>query len=343
MPLGPSSLSIACASIAEFVRLGVDAAANSVNVRIGAPTDAAATASEQRINLFFYRFEPSGFESSLRPDEPWRIRLHCLITAFGADEDSILAGEHDLRMLGEVMRIFRETPVMDAVDVNGETVRLQAAFSPLNTEHINQIWSTQGDTSYRPSIAYEIALAPIVPSEPFTGGPVVGSIGAEVRASEDGRHEAFGGTAASPPVIASTVDTRAPDWAPQICFIHNDECLHSLVIEADDAFTPMVWVAGDPSETVSLVWEAWDSSGWSEVGTPVGVNPFTTGIDPDDIPAASPPDFPVELTLPLTLAPEKNAGQALLFATRSYSPLPDDPPREVRSNPLLISIYREPA
>ena len=107
MPLPESSLSTICASITDFVRTGIGAAVNSINVSIGAPAIIAGDDSQHRLNLFFYRFEPSGFDSDVHPNDPWRIRLFCLITAFGIDEDIINAGENDLRLIGEVMRIFQ--------------------------------------------------------------------------------------------------------------------------------------------------------------------------------------------------------------------------------------------
>ena len=45
-------------------------------------------------------------------------------------------------------------------------------------EQINQIWSTQGDTVYRPSLVYEITLAPVDPETPAAQPPRVASLGA---------------------------------------------------------------------------------------------------------------------------------------------------------------------
>jgi hypothetical protein len=91
-----------------------------------------------------------------------------------------------------------------------------------------------------------------------------------------------------------------------------------------------------------LIWEIWKSDGWNRYGSPIGVNPFSTGIDPDDIPPVT-PSFPVELTLPLSLNldPDEYTGQAILYALRSVTPVASDQVIEIRSNPLLISLYRE--
>ena len=170
MALPESSLSIVCSAIYTFVHTGVGAAANVINVSMGAPAEVSDNEDEHRLNLFFYRFEPGGFEASAHPNDPWRVRIFCMITAFGADEGGVLAGENELRILGEVIRIFRERPVMDAVAVGSEQVRLQAVFTPATDEQINQIWSTQGDTSYHPSVVYEMALALHSACTSFPGG-----------------------------------------------------------------------------------------------------------------------------------------------------------------------------
>ena len=150
MPLPESSLSIICTSIFNFVRTGVNAAANNISVTLGAPGTLTENGNEHRINLFFYRFEPSGFHSSVHPNDPWRIRLFCLISAFGIDEGNVPAGENDLRMLGEVIRIFRETPVLSAVTVATEEVRLQAVFRDRKSTRLN---SSHTDISRMPSSA----------------------------------------------------------------------------------------------------------------------------------------------------------------------------------------------
>ncbi len=265
MALPESSLSIVCNAIYNFVRLGLNAVANNINVSMGAPAEVSED-EVHRLNLFFYRFEPGGFEAAAHPNDPWRVRIFCLITAFGTDEEGVLAGENELRMLGEVIRMFRETPVMDAVTVSSEQVRLQAVFTPATDEQINQIWSTQGDTSYRPSVVYEMALAPIMPSTLRVHPSLVGAIGHQARTSEAARHGAFSGVVQGPPVSRVEVDITNPQWAPVLCWIHNGECAYSLSFAEADAFTTQIWLAGDTGDSVNLVWELWDSAGWRSAG-----------------------------------------------------------------------------
>jgi hypothetical protein len=344
MPLPESSLSIICSAIRQFVDSSLNAAANNINVSIGAPAEVADNDDDHRLNLFFYRFEPGGFDSDVHPNDPWRVRLFCLITAFGILEDSIPAGENELRLLGEVLRIFRETPVLGSVTVSGEQVRLQVVFSPATDEQINQVWSTQGDTTYRPSVIYEMALAPIMPSTLRADPALVGAIGSQTSTGRSGRYATFSGTAMAPWVPTSTVDIDNPHWAPAICWLYLGECAHTLSFDVDSAefaaFTPQVWLAGDPAQSVNLVWEIWDSNGWRSIGTPVAATPFSTVIDPDNVPTAVSGTFPLEIALPESIPTGQNAAQAMLHATRSVILVPGQPAVAVRSNPLLISLYR---
>ena len=250
MPLPISSLSQVCRSIANFVSTGLNASANSIRVMIGNPTDAVPGASggEHHLNLFFYLVEPSGFFPDTNPGDTWWLRLQCLVTGFGIAEDSISAGENDLRLLGEVMRLFHETPVLDALQVENETFRLQVIFQALNPDDLNHIWSTQGDVSYRPSVAYEMSLAPVIPAQRRPGSPWVGAVGTQIRADITARRAPYEGEVLAPPVPLTVVDVSQEDWAPAIALIYQGQCAQSLAFAKDsDAlqnFAPAVWVAG---------------------------------------------------------------------------------------------------
>lgn len=344
MALPESSLSIVCTSIVQFLRNRINAAANNIDVTLGAPGEIPEGNEQHKLNLFFYRFEPGGFDSDAHPNDPWRIRLFCMISAFGVDEDGIPAGENDLRILGEVLRIFRETPVLATVGVNGEPVRLQVVFSPVTDEQINQIWSTQGDTPYRPSVIYEMALAPVMPSRLRVEPPRVGAFGHQARGVSAGRFAKFSGVVRPPRVPFSRVDIEDPLWAPVLCWFIQGQCALTLSLDVGSpefaAFTPGVWLAGDPSASVELVWEIWDRDGWRPVGAPVAANPFSTILDPDDVPADIPGIFPLQVASPVTIPVGQSAAQGLLYARRTVAPAPGGPSVTVRSNPLLLSLYR---
>lgn len=339
-----SALSIACRWVANHVKEGLTRDGNEVQVSIGTPADAApdAGATDQRVNLFFYRVEPSGFYPDRTPQDPWLIRLHCLVTAFGVMEDGTSAGEIDLRMLGEVIRLFHETPVLGPIDVvivvNGEavteTVTLQAVFEPLDIEAINHIWSTQGDVAYRPSVAYELALAPIVPRAAKPPERFVGALGMEVRADMDAATAAFRSVAATPPVLARTVNTTREDWAPAICFVRQENqgdfsCEQALLFE-NGVGELKVWIAGELGSEVKLKLETWGDRGWEQAGAPVDATIQSISIDPDA--AAGAPTTAVTL-------PDNGAGQWTLYAERTFNRGADGVEITVRSNPLLVTVF----
>ncbi|MEM7583450.1 MAG: DUF4255 domain-containing protein, partial [Acidobacteriota bacterium] len=265
-----SSLSRVCRAIADFVSVGIDASAHSVRVLLGTPAEAAKTSdSQHRVNLFFYRLEPAALGPGPSADETWWIRLHCLITCFGVMEEQISAGENELRLLGEVLRLFHESPALEPLDVDGESVQLQAIFQPLTVDELNHLWSTQSETSFRTSLAYEMVLAPVVPRSPAIEAPRVGAIGQQVGIAPAARRQDFVGTAAAPPVAAVTVDIAASEWAPQICLVVGGDCQQSLALPVAEvqtgSFIPEVWIAGEDGAAVTLRWQIWDSEqGWRD-------------------------------------------------------------------------------
>jgi hypothetical protein len=333
MALPETSLSRACRSIANFIQSSFSAASHPIQVRIGTPAAAqpATTDTEHRLNLFFHRFEPNGFGSHELPHEVWWIRVHCVITAFAVDEDRISAGETDLRLIGEVLRLFHENPVMTPVDVGGETMQAQMVLQPLGLDQIFQLWQTQGDVPYRPSLAYEIALVPIVPSTPAVDAPLVGAIGAEVRGSLTTGPATM--TPRPAPIERQHIDTRALDWAPQIAFVSPTGLIQSLSLRLGSpelrALQLSVCIAGEVGAAVTLTWEVWDSaSGWRPGGTDQAA---TVGF-------ALLPDDSAATGVPAQLPSTTTAGQAVLYARRQVTHV-NGAAITVRSNPLLVTLF----
>jgi len=310
-------------------------------VLIGIPAIAAPTAAvnEHRVNLFFYRIEPSGFFPDVATDDIWRVRLHCLVTPFGRNEGQISAGENDLRLLGEIVRVFHETPILPELEVTGQQVRMEALFHPLTLDEINHLWGTQGDVAYRPSVAYELTLLPVIPSRLSTGSPLVGVTGAQVYGRMDARHAPFteGGATWFPEVHVRRVTGELEEWAPAICLVHEGVCVDSLGFAlgsaALTAFTPQVWVAGPSGAAVTLVWEIWDSTqGWRTAVTTKSTTASGDELDPANAAGAT----TVSFTLPFT----NHTGQAVLYAERNYTRASDGAALKVRSNPVLVNLYQ---
>ena len=218
-------------------------------------------------------------------------------------------------------------------------------LSPITDEQINQVWSTQGDTTYRPSVIYEMALAPVIPSELYIEPPLVGMLGNQAFPDMAQRYAQFSGASLGPKVPYRLVDIGNPQWSPEICWIYQSECAYSLSFDVEssefDDFTPSLWLAGDTTDTVELVWEIWDTvDGWRGTGAPVTATPFTTSIDPDNVPAPIPSTFPLTFALAVSIPTDEHAAQGLLYARRNVTLIEGQAPIEIRSNPLLISLYR---
>ncbi|MDD5366288.1 MAG: DUF4255 domain-containing protein [Gallionellaceae bacterium] len=337
MALALSPLSQVCKGIRAYLDGAINAPDRSkVSVVLATPAETASTGagdSDHYINLFFYRFEPAGLFPDTLPGETGWVRAFCLVTPFAAGEDSVGAGENDLKLVGEVMRVFHEKPVFK-LNIDGVDYHVQVIFQPLGLDQLNQLWSTQGDTIYRPSVLYEVSLAPVVPAEPAVPAPLAGGFGLRVQPSLD--NLAADVADRLPEVPAMTPDTARPDWTPALAFVHQGACAFSLSFALASptlaAFVPRVWLAGKAGETVRLHWQTWDAAhGWQSVTPASDAIIATTTLAPDQAASA--------VTSALALPFADHVGQMLLHAERDYARPGDGAIVTVRSNPLLISLY----
>lgn len=338
MAIPDSALYLACNSVADFISNGIQANTHGIKIYLGSPADITKKDDEDRLNLFFYRMEPSGFQAGVHPRDPWRVRLFCMITAMAEDGDT--QGEGDLKLIGLIMALFHDQRILPSVNIYGQDVRLEAIFNPATDEQINQLWSTQGDTSYRPSILYEFSLTPILqPDTQKPEPPRVGAFGLETRADIGRRYDPFAGTVHEPQPATGEVATTNPAWTPLVAWVDGGDIRSSITLDVDgtapSTFHPTLWIAGDPGASVDLEWSIWEGDTWrTEAGPTLSVS--SEAIDPDAIPVALP-----TLNLPsLTVTPSDERWQLLLHVTRLYTPHPSATPITLRSNPLLISLYR---
>ncbi len=335
MALSPSPLSQVCKGLRAYLDSEINAPDRSkVTVLLATPADTASAGagdSDHRLNLFFHRFEPAGLFPDTLPGETGWLRAFCLITPFAAEEDTLGAGENDLRLIGEVSRIFHEKPVF-RLNVDGTEYHLQVIFLPMGLDQLNQLWSTQGDAVYRPSLLYEVSLTPVVPLKPAVPAPLAGRLGLGVQSTL--ASQTVDAPARPPEVSAMHPDTRSENWAPVIALVHEGVCAVSLLFAVGSpelgTFTPRVWAAGKPGAAVELCWQTWDvSAGWQFVLPATAAVIVDSGIDPAGAASAAVTPLP----LPFTDHP----GQMLLFAERTY--LQSGSVIRVRSNPVLITLY----
>ncbi len=338
-----SSLSIAANELRtllqkEIVGLEVD------QIKIGHPKDTfddMKKKDKNYLNLFFYKVQYDGYPSDGLVEDPCYVRLYCLITAVGAQNGTPSPGENDLRLIGEVMRVLHEQPM---ISVNGgnndEIAQLQIVPHQLDLDKLNHVWSTQGDTAYRLSIAYEMALLPIPLAVTVERSPLVGKIGTRVQANMDRKLLPVGGfgiETSAPVVPKVTVDVRKPDWSPHICFVDeaNSNLAYTLLmpksqLPPSELLPLKVLVAGTPSNQVELVWESWNpSTGWKKSGSSQNETIKTDAVDPENFD----PRLAADIDLPI-----QDKGQATLYAERAWE-RPDGSTVTLRSNPLLVTVY----
>jgi hypothetical protein len=342
----PSTLSMLGRLMQRQLRANVFDTDSNVDITVDTPAAIAKSLQESTskglLNLFFYRIEPSGFYADRGARDRWYIRVRCLVTAFNhattEDANTVPAGEIDLRVLGEVLRYFNENPIIVPQTAEEDVgAHLQITFSPLSSEEINQIWSTQGDVPYRPSLLYDISLLPVEPkvhaSPPL---PVVaGGLHSQVRANiEAARHVA-------PPAPGTIWDSprlaigEGPDWTPALSFVAGGHATQSLSLGAIVGLTVPVWVAGRAAAPVHLIWQHIDRGVWVPVETggtvdvvvPSHPNPPGEGvIEPTSAGTAALIDVavPVPAKLPayLLLHAERAAASGAVLA----------------SNPLILTV-----
>jgi hypothetical protein len=356
--LPASSLSSAAYSLRNLLVTHIDDLDDINNIKIGHPADTIKDLEdfdENCLNLFFYDVNYDGYPSDGTSENPFYVRLHCLVTAVGhksmepeapgsSKNRDVSKGENELRLIGEVMRVLHQQPVLAVADAEeNEIAELQVVPYTMNLDNLNHIWSTQSDISYRLSVAYEMALAPVphrlpVESAPLVGDPQIISRGVMTR--EPGK-EKVGLISLQPQVEYLEIDTSGEDWMPHICFVENvDPSMQKLHYvfnvtgPLDDALD--ILIAGKNMGKVKLVWNLWrrnvDNSivAWQEdiadTGLPIEkelkdgaviAEPFVPNqIDPDDIDPRR--IFQVKLPTDVQDSNTRN-WQAVLYAIHEWS------------------------
>ncbi len=260
-------------------------------------------------------------------DVQW-IKMFCVITAVGIDEDvdndatvDFSAGINELRMLSQVMRLFQEQPVMLIDGDNpGEVWHTQFIPHPLADEQINQIWSTQGDTVYRPSLAYEITLAPVEPLVRTTQAARVASVGSFADSNMNNRNRPWpaGRETLYPTVPSVRVDSSNPQWAPAMVLVTgaagSREATLALNLEApvvgglaDFTGFPQldIWIGGDTTLVGDLTLvgqllqnpDADRSSGqWIDIDPVLSLSADAVLLDVENLPVPAGTGFALNLS-----------------------------------------------
>jgi Pvc16 N-terminal domain len=125
-----------------------------------------------QINIFLYQVLPNGslrnmdLPNRVKPGEtgqpPLALNLYYLMTAYGKDNDDILAH----RLLGKAMQILHDFAVLNPADIktalaeselHNQLERVRITLQPMSTEEVSKLWATF-QTQYRISASYELSV-----------------------------------------------------------------------------------------------------------------------------------------------------------------------------------------
>lgn len=336
--MDPSALSVAARALRSHLVPGLGLPAEQI--LIGHPAAALkeqqAATGKDLLNLFFYRVEPGAYPSAGDARDPLYLRLHCLLTAFAEGSSAASGGETELRILGRAIEALHAAPLLPLADADDRPIALlQAVPVPLTLDDINHLWATQGETPYRLSAAYELALLPAPLAAPLQRAPRVGAAGLGLQRA--GQVEVS--PAASLHLAGLAADTSAADWAPRLAWRLTDgtlvefQALPQATLAAQPTPALAVHLAGAPGDTVRLMWSGWTrASGWQPI--PIDPPPTLpcqgTEIRATALPAA------LSLAVPTPLPPPP--AQLQVHAERDWTDSSGRPQRSL-SAPLLLSLH----
>jgi len=166
MALLSSGLSVAAITLRSVLGQNI-AGFNENQISIGSPKQAEDNFSggNQQLNIFIYNTEFAPYTGDLLPQDSPTVKVYCLLTPFGvADaENSISAGENELRLIGEAIRVLHENPEINLLrEDNSEFAQVQIMMNNISMDDMNKIWSAQGETAYRISVGCELSLIPVI-------------------------------------------------------------------------------------------------------------------------------------------------------------------------------------
>jgi hypothetical protein len=170
-----AAIAAVTATLTNMIQAAVsaDATVSSGTVTARPPDRARQGAPVNQVNLFLYR---TSIDAAWRNQDPPAIRpgesgqpplplvLSYLITAYGEDDDEILAH----RLLGIAMGVLNDRPVLSRAqiasalpapgsDLQNQVERVRITPDPRPQDEISRMWTTF-NTGYRLSVSYDAAV-----------------------------------------------------------------------------------------------------------------------------------------------------------------------------------------
>ena len=180
--IGPDVVRDAGDSIVFLLRGGVPAAmVDPARILLATPDEftTLATPTNPHITVFLYRIGVNGEMRNLPPrllpggrieGKALPLDLFFLVTAWANDT------RDELRILGRVMQVLHETPILGPADLVGASWEsddaVQLVFDSLPLDDHYRIWDAT-KVPYRLSLTYVARVIRIVPAATITAPPVV--------------------------------------------------------------------------------------------------------------------------------------------------------------------------
>lgn len=311
-----------------------------LDVEIGHPAQFHPRAAESNhlVTLFVYRIEPDMRAMVSTPEVGLAVRLNTLITVYGGDKEDLAEsiGSLELRILSHILRLFveratlgpvrlRDTLAQGALAIWAEQgLSVEAEPLSLDMEEINHIWTTQGDTPYRTSLAYSFKYGLVTPLKPAPDGPPVLSVelappGGLSGPGDIGVDPTFAPAPASPAPVFGALVIRGPGATPTLL------PAATVAPAAGNIAIQLLAIAGE-SASLTLAVQRFDLTTGTWVALPANVATITAiaqrAFDANAVPAG------------LTVTFANPNAPALIRLTASH---PTDPARW-RVNPATIAV-----
>ena len=178
-----AAIAAVTATLTNMIQSAVsaDATVSSGTVTARPPDRARQGAAVNQVNLFLYRTsidaawrnqDPPGIRPGEVGQPPLPLVLSYLITAYGENDDEILAH----RLLGIAMGVLNDRPLLSRAqiasalpapgsDLENQVERVRITPDPRPQDEISRMWTTFG-TGYRLSVSYDAAVVLIDSTRP---------------------------------------------------------------------------------------------------------------------------------------------------------------------------------
>ena len=185
-----AAIAAVTATLTNMIQSAVsaDATVSSGTVTARPPDRARQGAAVNQVNLFLYRTsidaawrnqDPPGIRPGEVGQPPLPLVLSYLITAYGENDDEILAH----RLLGIAMGVLNDRPLLSRAqiasalpapgsDLENQVERVRITPDPRPQDEISRMWTTFG-TGYRLSVSYDAAVVLIDSTRPVVAAPPV--------------------------------------------------------------------------------------------------------------------------------------------------------------------------